>query len=141
MPERGVTRCDCQLKARGGALVSSARIPKRYEHCELSNFTADFPGADHSVALAQISATRFVQEFDPRDGRGVLVSATARGRAAFAAAPYAVGAREILGKYIVQAAKNGERDQQQLCEGALLQLAKSDLTRGRNRSQRPGSPE
>ena len=61
--------------------------------------------------------------------------------AAFAAAHYAVGVREILGKYIVQAAKNGERDQQQLCDGALLQLAKSDLTRGRNRSQRPGSPE
>ena len=61
--------------------------------------------------------------------------------AAFAAAHYAVGVREILGKYIVQAAKNGERDQQQLCDGALLQLAKSDLTRGRNPSQRPGSPE
>jgi DNA replication protein DnaC len=72
-PERGVTRCDCQLRARGGALITSARIPKRYEHCELSNFTADFPGADHSVALAQISASRFVQEFDPRDGRGLLL--------------------------------------------------------------------
>ena len=72
-PEHGVTRCDCQLRARGGALITSARIPKRYEHCELSNFTADFPGADHSVALAQISASRFVQEFDPRDGRGLLL--------------------------------------------------------------------
>jgi hypothetical protein len=61
--------------------------------------------------------------------------------AAFVAAPYAAGAREILGKYIVQAARNGERDQQQLCDGALRQLAKSDLTRGRNPSQRPGSPE
>src|ERR1700693_215814 len=72
-PEHGVTRCDCQLRARGGALITSARIPKRYEHCELSNCPADFPGADHSVALAQISASRFVQEFDPRDGRGLLL--------------------------------------------------------------------
>jgi DNA replication protein DnaC len=71
--ENGVTRCDCQLQARGGALVAAARIPKRYEHCELSNFTTDFPGADRSVALAQISASRFVQEFDPRDGRGLLL--------------------------------------------------------------------
>jgi DNA replication protein DnaC len=70
--ERGVTRCDCQLRARGGALIASARIPKRYEHCELSNFTADFPGADHSVALAQISASRFVQEY-PASKTGLLL--------------------------------------------------------------------
>ena len=72
-PEHGVTRCDCQLRARGGALIAAARIPKRYEHCELSNFTTDFPGADSSIALAQISASRFVQEFDPRGGAGLLL--------------------------------------------------------------------
>ncbi len=72
-PERGVTRCDCLVRARSGAMIAGARIPKRYEHCELSNFTTDFPGADHSVALAQISASRFVREFDPRDGRGLLL--------------------------------------------------------------------
>jgi DNA replication protein DnaC len=66
-------RCDCQLRTRGAAMIASAHIPKRYEHCELSNFTTDFPGADRSVALAQISAARFVQEFDPRDGRGLLL--------------------------------------------------------------------
>jgi DNA replication protein DnaC len=33
----------------------------------------DFPGADRSIALAQISASRFVQEFDPRDGAGLLL--------------------------------------------------------------------
>jgi DNA replication protein DnaC len=72
-PQSGVTRCDCQLRERGGAMIAAARIPRRYEHCELSNFTTDFPGADRSVALAQISAARFVQEFDPRDGRGLLL--------------------------------------------------------------------
>jgi len=72
-PEHGVTRCNCQMQARGGAMIVAARIPKRYEHCELSNFTTDFPGADQSVSLAQISASRFVQEFDPRDGKGLLL--------------------------------------------------------------------
>ncbi|HKN72885.1 MAG TPA: ATP-binding protein [Terriglobales bacterium] len=73
VPDGGVTRCDCQIRARGGALIAAARIPKRYEHCELSNFTTDFPGADRSIALAHISASRFVQEFDPRDGAGLLL--------------------------------------------------------------------
>ncbi|HSZ62276.1 MAG TPA: ATP-binding protein [Terriglobales bacterium] len=72
-PEHGVMRCDCQMRARGAALIAAARIPKRYEHCELSNFTTDFPGADASIALAQISALRFVQEFDPRGGAGMLL--------------------------------------------------------------------
>jgi DNA replication protein DnaC len=71
--EHGVTRCDCQLRARSGSLIASARIPKRYEHCELSNFTTDFPGIDGSVSLAHINASRFVQEFDPREGKGLLL--------------------------------------------------------------------
>jgi DNA replication protein DnaC len=72
-PEQSVTRCDCQLNARSGALISSARIPKRYEHCELSNFTTDFPGADHSISFAQLTAARFVEEYDPREGKGLLL--------------------------------------------------------------------
>ena len=42
-PERRVTRCDCQLRARSDALLASAHIPKRYEHCELSNFEFEGP--------------------------------------------------------------------------------------------------
>src|SRR5450755_2916687 len=72
-PDGAVARCDCRVQARGGAMIAAARIPKRYEHCELSNFTTDFPGADRSISLAHISATRFVQEFDPRDGKGLLL--------------------------------------------------------------------
>src|SRR5450755_812738 len=72
-PDGAVARCDCRVQARGGAMIAAARIPKRYEHCELSNFTTDFPGADRSVALAQISASRFVQELNPRDGCGLLL--------------------------------------------------------------------
>ncbi len=71
--ECGVTRCDCQLRARSEAMIAAAHIPKRYEHCELSNFTTDFPGADRSIAMSHLSATRFVEEFDPREGKGLLL--------------------------------------------------------------------
>jgi DNA replication protein DnaC len=71
--EQKVTRCDCQLRIRANSLITAARIPKRYEHCELNEFTSDFPGADRSIALAHITASRFVQEFDPREGKGLLL--------------------------------------------------------------------
>ena len=71
--ERRVTRCDCQLRARTQSLLSAARIPRRYEHCELSDYDADFPGAHPSLAIARMTATRFVDEYDPRDGTGLLL--------------------------------------------------------------------
>jgi DNA replication protein DnaC len=71
--DRRVTRCDCQLRARNQTLLTAARIPRRYEHCELASYTTDFPGAHPSLALAHISATRFAQEYDPRDGAGLLI--------------------------------------------------------------------
>jgi hypothetical protein len=45
----------------------------------------------------------------------------------FSTANYGEAAREIIGKHIIKAAKSGQRDQQQLRDGALLQLARSDL--------------
>ncbi len=71
--DRRVTRCDCQLRARSQNLLTAARIPKRYEHCELASYTIDFPGAHPSLALAHLSAARFAQEYDPRDGTGLLI--------------------------------------------------------------------
>jgi DNA replication protein DnaC len=71
--DRRVARCDCRLKARAQSLLETARIPKRYEHCELSSFTTDFPGAHPSLALAYIAASRFAEEFDPGDGMGLLL--------------------------------------------------------------------
>jgi DNA replication protein DnaC len=68
-----VTRCQCRIKARAEALLSNARIPKRYEHCELSSFTTDFPAANPSLALAHIAASKFADEYDPRDGTGLLI--------------------------------------------------------------------
>jgi len=69
----GVARCDCRVKARAQTLLAAAHIPKRYEHCELSSFTTDFPGAHTSLAYARIAASKFVEEYDPRDGTGLLI--------------------------------------------------------------------
>jgi len=69
-PERRVTRCDCQLRAQAEALVAAARIPKRYEHCELANF--DFEGPQISLAPARMAACRFVEEY-PADKTGLLL--------------------------------------------------------------------
>jgi DNA replication protein DnaC len=69
-PDRPVTRCDCRLQARAEALLSSARIPKRYEHCELSNF--EFDGPHRSLAPARMAACKFVEEY-PVDNAGLLL--------------------------------------------------------------------
>lgn len=64
------TRCDCQLRARGERLVAQARIPARYEHCELANF--EFEGPHKSLAPARMAACRFVEEY-PVERAGLLL--------------------------------------------------------------------
>jgi len=71
--DRRVTRCDCQLRARGQTLMAAARIPRRYEHCELSNF--EFDGAYRSLAPARMAACKFVEEY-PLDKTGLLIIGT-----------------------------------------------------------------
>ena len=71
--DRRVTRCDCQIRTRNESMLAAARIPRRYEHCELSSYESDFPGAHPSLALAHIAASRFAQEYDPREGTGLLL--------------------------------------------------------------------
>jgi len=52
--ERRVTRCDCRRQARTQTLLTAARIPRRYEHCELSNF--EFDGPHRALASARLNA-------------------------------------------------------------------------------------
>ena len=66
-----VARCDCRLRVRNQTLLSAARIPKRYEHCELSNF--EFDEAHSGLASARMSACRFVEEY-PLDTTGLLLA-------------------------------------------------------------------
>lgn len=68
--DQRVTRCDCRLQARSQALLAAARIPKRYEHCELSNF--EFDGPHRELASARLAACRFVEEY-PLDNTGLLL--------------------------------------------------------------------
>jgi DNA replication protein DnaC len=71
--DRRVTRCDCQLRSRGQSLMAAARIPRRYEHCELSNF--EFDGPYRSLATARMAACKFVEEY-PIDKTGLLIIGT-----------------------------------------------------------------
>jgi DNA replication protein DnaC len=65
-----VVRCDCRLKHRSETLLAAARIPKRYEHCELSNFEFDGPHA--RLMSARMAACKFVEEY-PVDNTGLLL--------------------------------------------------------------------
>lgn len=67
--ERRVARCDCRLKARNDALLAAARIPKRYEHCEFSNF--DYDGPHQALMPSRMAACRFVEEY-PMDRTGLM---------------------------------------------------------------------
>jgi DNA replication protein DnaC len=69
-PDRRVTRCDCRLQALAQALLAAARIPKRYEHCELSNF--EFDGPHRALAPSRMAACKFVEEY-PLDNTGLLL--------------------------------------------------------------------
>lgn len=71
--DRRVTRCDCRTPAQGESLLSAARIPKRYEHCELSNYDTDFPGAHPSLKEAHFRAFDFARTCDPNTGNGLLI--------------------------------------------------------------------
>lgn len=71
--DRRVTRCDCQVRARSQSLLAAARIPRRYEHCELANYDTDFPGAHPSLAEAHFVASNFARKCDPRGDKGLLI--------------------------------------------------------------------
>jgi DNA replication protein DnaC len=54
-------------------VLAAARIPRRYEHCELTNYDTDFPGAHPSLAEAHFVATNFAKKCDPRGDKGLLI--------------------------------------------------------------------
>jgi DNA replication protein DnaC len=51
-------------------LLAAARIPRRYEHCELASF--EFEGMYRSLAPARMAACRFVEEY-PVNKTGLLL--------------------------------------------------------------------
>jgi DNA replication protein DnaC len=71
--EREVVRCECRLKSRGERLLAAAKIPPRYEHCDLSTFKYDPEDPkDAKLSKARMAARHFVKEY-PLDKKGLLL--------------------------------------------------------------------
>ena len=80
---RRLAPCDCQNLDRSALLLRQARIPPRYEHCELANFDVRknlATGQENpSLTVAKISAQRFVEEY-PTDFGLLFVGPTGVGK-------------------------------------------------------------
>ena len=69
---REVTRCECRRKGRAERLLAAAKIPARYEHCELGTFRYDPENPeDAKLVKAMHWANRFVEEY-PVEKTGLL---------------------------------------------------------------------
>lgn len=69
-----VVRCDCRAQSLSDNMLSAARIPKRYEHCELSNF--DIVPGKYEMAMhkALMDARGFVREYPLDRHAGLLLT-------------------------------------------------------------------
>ena len=72
--ERRVTRCDCRLALRTERLLAAARIPRRYAHCEWSNFEVLSGQYEAVMARARLMAGKFVEEFPLENNQGLLLA-------------------------------------------------------------------
>lgn len=67
--EGGVRPCQCRKQNSHTKLLQTARIPKRYENCHLTNYRPN----NRSQRLAQTFAAKLIQEYTPYyDERGLL---------------------------------------------------------------------
>ncbi len=71
--QREVTRCECRRKGRADRLLAAAKIPPRYEHCELGTYKYDPEDPeDAKLAKARLAAGRFVEDY-PVEKTGLLL--------------------------------------------------------------------
>jgi DNA replication protein DnaC len=63
-----VVRCDCWLEQLGQLRLADANIPKRYQHCTLTNFTA----YNESLERAVSKARKIAESDDLAAGRGLF---------------------------------------------------------------------
>ena len=69
---REVVRCECRRRGRSDRLLQAAKIPPRYEHCELNSFRCDPDDPeDTKLGKALHWANRFVEEY-PVEKTGLL---------------------------------------------------------------------
>src|SRR5512137_678876 len=69
--EGGVRRCECVDAARVERLLAEARIPKRYEHCDLDSYLAH----NESQKNAKLYFQRFLEKY-PQIDVGLLFLGT-----------------------------------------------------------------
>jgi DNA replication protein DnaC len=69
--EGGVRRCECIEAARVTRLIEEARIPKRYEHCDLDSYLPN----DDSQKKAKLYVQRFLEKY-PQVDVGLLFLGT-----------------------------------------------------------------
>ena len=69
--EGGVRRCSCMESARFERLIAEARIPKRYEHCDLDSYLPNH----ESQKKAKIYVQRFLDKY-PQIDTGLLFLGT-----------------------------------------------------------------
>jgi DNA replication protein DnaC len=58
-PDGSMRRCQCTTEARIERLISAARVPKRYEHCDLESYIPNDP----SQNKAKADVKRFLQKY------------------------------------------------------------------------------
>ena len=72
---RAARECECRLDRRAARLIARTKIPKRYEHCTLESFDAEFPAATRSLKTAFRSARKFVESYPlETQGTGLLLT-------------------------------------------------------------------
>ncbi|MCU1283674.1 MAG: replication protein DNAC-like protein [Acidobacteriales bacterium] len=70
-----VTRCDCRVSAKFEKLLANARIPKRYDDRELSNFRIEVNGKHLStLAKARLRAEHYVEEYPAIEPPGLILT-------------------------------------------------------------------
>ena len=63
-----VSTCECRHRHRAATVLSSAGIPRRYEHCRLNDFATLNGSLENALAFAR----RFVEEFPAGDSYGLV---------------------------------------------------------------------
>ena len=78
-PGKVAVACDCSVSDRATHIVESARIPKRYEHCDFESFVTDLsdsreytPQAERILKQAKLRAEGFVRNYPAGTEKGLL---------------------------------------------------------------------
>jgi DNA replication protein DnaC len=70
--ERHVVVCECRSVLRLQRLVAAANIPRRYKHCEVSNFEVLSGPYEPVMATARLMAGKFIEEYPLEGNQGLL---------------------------------------------------------------------